>query len=81
VKHRFQFQYGSIKSRSYLHSRGYIQRFQFQYGSIKSDFNVIVNVKCEGFQFQYGSIKRFLKTPPLPKIIDFNSNMVRLKAL
>ncbi len=78
----FQFQYGAIKGRRagiQPHTRG---TFQFQYGAIKGRYRCIELLSRSIFQFQYGAIKG---CRPLNRVVckigDFNSNMVRLRAV
>ena len=54
--------------------------FQFQYGSIKSGTPWALRGVLIAFQFQYGTIKRDMVIRNGKVYVDFNSNMVRLKA-
>ena len=67
---KFQFQYGSIKSKNPLPGEIYRIIFQFQYGSIKRS-KPLGTLAGKGvlFQFQYGSIKRLL-VPSLNLILS-----------
>ena len=47
---------------------------------LKVNYYAVNNWKDAKFQFQYGTIKRMLKTVFLHVFLDFNSNMVQLKA-
>ncbi len=55
---KFQFQYGAIKSLSFLKDNIFDFEFQFQYGAIKSVFQSQFIDTNNKFQFQYGAIKR-----------------------
>ena len=78
----FQFQYGSIKSTKSKAMLLLRELFQFQYGSIKRDHSTYVSFFGKLFQFQYGSIKRRILAILLQfDLLNFNSNMVRLKVL
>ncbi len=57
--HKFQFQYGAIKSPLVLFALRLKNLFQFQYGAIKSVQGINGAEKIDVFQFQYGAIKRF----------------------
>ena len=57
---KFQFQYGSIKSKIYEYYSHNAPEFQFQYGSIKRDVCKSDEQPYVVFQFQYGSIKSLI---------------------
>ena len=54
--------------------------FQFQYGAIKSKGTITLSFVFWVFQFQYGAIKSRAFFRAFCQVLDFNSNMVRLKA-
>ena len=58
---KFQFHYGSIKSKLTRLAELEGFSFQFHYGSIKSLQEVFDESSNPGFQFHYGSIKSILR--------------------
>ena len=57
------------------------EAFQFQYGAIKSQKTMNQVLSKHQFQFQYGAIKRMGFMQGHKNSQNFNSNMVRLKAV
>gem|GEM_PF-770306 len=53
--------------------------FQFQHGAIKSNLPLFIIMEEDIFQFQHGAIKRSTEQNITQNILNFNSNMVRLK--
>jgi len=78
---KFQFQFGAIKSGVPIGNYLSQYLFQFQFGAIKRSERFIRNGHIHIFQFQFGAIKSLVSGMECLCNPNFNSNLVRLKAL
>ena len=78
---KFQFQDGAIKGALPVKPKKSFREFQFQDGAIKGTQEHITPMEPKPFQFQDGAIKGALAMRRLIFLVNFNSKMVRLRAI